>query len=39
MMGLEGLMSAGYIQQLKKRVEELEKRVSRIEEKEKLSGK
>jgi len=38
-MGLEGLMTAGYVQQLKKKIEELEKRVSAIEEKEKLSGK
>lgn len=32
-MGLEGLMNAGYIQQLKKKVEELEKRVDRLEQK------
>lgn len=32
-MGLEGIMSAGYIQQLRKKVEELEKRVFQLEQK------
>lgn len=32
-MGLEGIMSAGYVQQLRKKVEELEKRVLQLEQK------
>jgi len=36
-MGLEGLMNAGYVQQLRKKVEELEKRIVKLE--QKASGK